>query len=98
MRKSINGLTEIVKLDMDMEPIADRLLFVFCNKRRDRIKILYWDNNGFCLWFKRLEKHRFPWPKREDSSIELTYEQMIMVLKGIDFFSAHEKLNFSTIL
>ena len=56
-RKSINGLTVIVEKGMALSPF-DSALFVFCNKRRDKIKILYWDKTGFCLWYKRLEQDK----------------------------------------
>jgi len=58
MRKSINGLSILVEQAMDLDPFNGDL-FVFCNRRRNMIKILYWDHNGFALWHKRLEKHLF---------------------------------------
>ncbi|MCP4887188.1 MAG: IS66 family insertion sequence element accessory protein TnpB, partial [Planctomycetaceae bacterium] len=61
-RKSINGLSAMVELEFDLDPFAEAL-FVFCNRQRDKVKILYWEKNGFCLWYKRLEKDRFKWPK-----------------------------------
>lgn len=54
-RKSINGLAAIVETDMTL-PLMSGALFVFCNKGKDKLKILYWDNTGFSLWYKRLEK------------------------------------------
>ena len=54
-RKSINGLIVVVEQDMNLNPFRDAL-FVFCNKKRDKVKILYWDKTGFALWYKRLEK------------------------------------------
>ena len=65
MRKSINGLSVLVERAMDLNPFNGDL-FVFCNRRRNMIKILYWDKNGFALWHKRLEKHRFHWPTTTD--------------------------------
>ena len=62
MRKQINGLALIVQEQMEMDPFQDAL-FVFCNGQRRILKALYWDRTGFCLWMKRLEKHRFPWPR-----------------------------------
>lgn len=97
MRKSINGLSELVLSEMKIEPVSSGFIFVFCNKRRDRMKILYWDDTGFCLWFKRLEKHRFPWPSAVEDSQELTSDDLYSVLKGIDIFNVHEKLTFSSI-
>ncbi len=58
MRKSINGLSVLVADKLEISPLSGSL-FVFYNKARDKIKILYSDRNGFCLWYKRLEKHRF---------------------------------------
>jgi transposase len=57
-RKSINGLVAIVGQEMNRSPFADAL-FVFCNRARDKLKIVYWDQTGFCLWYKRLEQERF---------------------------------------
>jgi transposase len=61
-RKQINGLSIMVQDDMELDSLSNNL-FLFCNKKRNRLKVLYWDKNGFCLWLKRLEKDRFPWPK-----------------------------------
>ncbi|MCW4344098.1 MAG: IS66 family insertion sequence element accessory protein TnpB [Candidatus Thiodiazotropha endolucinida] len=60
MRKSINGLATLVEQEMALSPF-DRKLFVFCNRGRDKVKLLYWERNGFVLWYKRLEKFRFQW-------------------------------------
>ncbi|MCF4010576.1 IS66 family insertion sequence element accessory protein TnpB [Rheinheimera sp. UJ63] len=57
-RKSINGLSLLVEQEMQLSPFSGAL-FVFCNRQRTRLKVLYWDSTGFCLWYKRLEKTRF---------------------------------------
>jgi len=94
MRKQINGLADIVMSYMNEAPLSGSF-FVFCNRRRDRLKILYWDRNGFCLWLKRLEQDKFPWPKDTSSKLELSHEQLKMLLEGIDFFHIHKVINFS---
>jgi transposase len=58
MRKSIDGLALIVEQQLEQRPFEGDL-FVFCNRQRDKIKLLYWERNGFVLWYKRLEKERF---------------------------------------
>ena len=61
MRKSINGLSFLVQNSFELDPF-EKALFVFCNKQRNRLKILTWDDNGFWLHLKRLERGRFKWP------------------------------------
>ena len=63
MRKAINGFSILVEQAMELNPFSGDL-FVLCNRQRTIIKILYWDHNGFCLWHKRLEKHKFKGPIR----------------------------------
>jgi transposase len=62
MRKSIDALAALVSQDFDLDLFSNSL-FVFCNKGRDKLKILHWDHNGFWLYYRRLEKGRFRWPK-----------------------------------
>ena len=57
MRKSVNGLSSLVNKAIKQDPFSGHL-FAFCNKKKDLIKILYWDRNGFCIWYKRFEKHK----------------------------------------
>jgi len=82
--------------EMNEDPLSGNL-YVFCGKSRKLIKILYWDRNGFCLWQKRLEKDRFPWPKDEREVKRVSRDQLRMILDGIDFFKAHKKLFFSAV-
>ena len=82
MRKSINGLAAIVEGSFKLD-LFDESLFVFCNRRRDRVKILEWDADGFWLHFKRLEKGRFKWPTLEDdATMTLTGEELTYLLSG----------------
>ena len=73
-------------------------LFLFCNRMKNRLKILYYDRNGFCLWLKRLEKDKFPWPMTEEEIMELDYQKLKWLLSGIDFFHAHKELKFSSMI
>jgi len=73
-RKAINGLSVIVQEQMSLSPF-DRSLFVFCNKRRNQLKVLYWDDTGFVLSQERLEKSQFKWPKKKaTTTFILTHE------------------------
>ena len=93
-RKGINGLAALVEEVLKLDPLSEHL-FVFCNRARDRVRILYWERNGFCLWHKRLEKHRFHWPRREPGVVvTLTGQQLNWLLEGIDVMrmKGHERL------
>ena len=81
-RKSINGLAALVSQSMQLDPLAGGI-FAFRNRRRDRIKLLVWDRNGFWLLMKRLEQDKFVWP-RQEAVITLTVEQLHWLLEGID--------------
>ncbi|KAB2823168.1 IS66 family insertion sequence element accessory protein TnpB [Aliivibrio finisterrensis] len=61
MRKSIDGLSLIVAETLEMDPFSEAW-FIFCNRNRDKLKILFWDTNGFWLYYRRLEKGTFKWP------------------------------------
>lgn len=82
MRKSINGLAAIVEGSFKLDPF-DEALFVFCNRNRDRLKILEWDADGFWLYFKRLEKGHFRWPKEDETAtMKLSGEELSILLSG----------------
>ncbi len=81
-RKSINGLALLVEQELGLDPFG-AAAYVFSNRRRDRVKILLWDRNGFWLLVKRLEADRFVWP-REVAVAELSVEQLHWLLEGID--------------
>lgn len=95
LRKNINGLSSLVQEEMELNPLTGNL-FLFCNYKRTLLKILYWDKNGFCLWMKRLEKHRFPWPRTQEETREIQLEHLRLLLGGIDFWNAHEELHYSS--
>lgn len=93
MRKSIDGLAAIVELELELSPFSPAL-FVFCNRGRDKVKLLYWERNGFVLWYKRLEKQRFRWPSQLSN---LTSEQLSWLLDGLDIeaMQPHSALKFN---
>jgi transposase len=98
-RKAINGLSIVVAEEMDLDPFSAHV-FGFCNRRRDQVKLLYWERNGFVLWQKRLEKDRFPWPRDEDEAIlAVTGRELNYLLDGIDVFRLrpHKELSFSSV-
>lgn len=93
MRKSINGLSILVEQAMDLNPFSGDL-FVFCNRLRSIVKILYWDRNGFCLWHKRLEKDRFKWPQSVDEVISIDQRELKWLLSGLDIGDAHQRIYY----
>jgi len=97
MRKSINGLSIIVEEQFDLDPFSGSL-FVFCNRNRKTMKILYWDRNGFCLWHKRLEKERFRWPEEAGGTMAIEQRELMWLLEGlkIDQKGAHKRLEYAT--
>jgi transposase len=82
MRKTINGLCFLVDGDLGENPSCGNI-YVFCNRVRDKIKILYWDGNGFCLLYKRLEKGRFKIPV-EGQSLTISTDGFRWLMQGID--------------
>lgn len=99
MRKSINGLSILVSDQLELDPFCGHL-FAFCNRKRDIVKILYWDRNGFCLWHKRLEKDKFRWPESFDEVIDIGSRELNWLIDGLSVYQpgAHERLTYSTVL
>lgn len=82
MRKSINGLMTLVQESFSLDPFTDAL-FVFCNRERNRLKIIEWDGDGFWLYFKRLERGRFRWPSDEGSAtMVLDVDELSCLIDG----------------
>jgi transposase len=98
-RKGINGLAVLVEETLRRNPFSEQL-YVFCNRRRDRVRILYWERNGFCLWQKRLEKARFKWPRQSNEEVVvLSGQQLNWLLDGYDVMrmQPHARLYYSSI-
>lgn len=90
-RLNINGLALRVEQALGLDPFAE-CVYVFSNRRRDRVKILGWDRNGFWLLLKRLEKDRFIWPSEETVPV-LSIEQLHWLLEGIDIATVQRHPN-----
>lgn len=102
LRKSIDGLAAIVKEEFALDPFSSGL-FVFCNRSRDKIKILVWDHNGFWLHYRRLEKGRFHWPSQKEGKgipLSVTRRQLRWLLDGIPLHQkyAHREVKARTII
>ena len=95
MRKAINGLSLLVADQLELDPLSGHM-FCFCNRKKDIVKVLYWDRNGFCLWHKRLEKDRFRWPESEDEVLSLDIHQLRWLLDGLEWeqSQAHRQIRY----
>ena len=82
MRKSIDGLAAIVQQQFKLDLFSESI-FLFCGRRRDRLKALLWEDDGFVLLYKRLEDGRFNWPRNEQEVRNLTHEQFVWLMQGL---------------
>ena len=98
MRKSINGLSAIVAEEMGLDLKASAI-FIFCNKPRTHMKILYFDRSGFALWLKRLEESKFSWPlKFDDETILITAKDLELLLEGINIWTRFSDVHFEQVV
>jgi transposase len=100
MRKGINGLSEVVAL-AKMGDLMGPYLFVFSGRRKNLLKILYFDRSGFALWQKRLEKDRFFWPKKLTEEVaHITADQLLWLLDGYDVWKMKpfEELHYERVI
>lgn len=97
MRKSFHGLVALVESALQQDPLSGSL-FVFVNRRRDRMKILYWGQSGFCIWYQQLQKGTYQWPNHEtldqNEALEVTRAQLSLILDGIDLSSVRQRPRF----
>ena len=84
LRKGFDGLAALIQVQLPEDPFSGQL-FVFRGRRGDRIKILWWDGDGLCLFAKRLERGKFVWPQATSGTVSLTAAQLSMLLEGIDW-------------
>jgi transposase len=94
MRKGFDGLSQLVRDRIAQDPLSGHL-YVFRNRRRDRVKVLYWDRDGLALWYKRLETGTFRFPEAVDGRVEVTPAELAAVLEGIDLRHARRQARFS---
>jgi transposase len=92
MRYSFDTLMGLAQTVFDQDPLAGHL-FLFFNHDRNRVKILFWDQDGFCIWYKRLEAGTFQFPEAEQG-IELDYSQLTMILGGVDLRNGRRRRRY----
>lgn len=96
MRKGFDSLAALVREGLQLDPLSGHL-FLFVGRSRDRLKLLYWDSDGFALWYKRLEEGTFRLPpaKGSGASVELKASELAMLLAGIDLTSIKRRKRFT---
>lgn len=100
MRKSIDGLAVMVKEVFKLDPFSPAL-FVFCNKSKNKIKLLFWEHNGFWMYYRRLETGRFIWPKDENcETITIGIRELNWLLDGLSITQkqAHQKVTANILI
>jgi transposase len=99
LRKSIDGLSVLVSAVFKLDPFSDQW-FVFCNRQRNKLKILRWDHNGFWLYYRRLERGRFQWPEHGNETLSITRRQLQWLLDGlaIEQKRAHKAVSASVVI
>jgi transposase len=94
MRRSFDRLAEMTRSVLQKDPFSGHL-FVFFNRPRDRVKLLFWDRSGFCLYYKRLERGAFCLPQIEGASAEIEAAELALILEGIELAGARRQKRFS---
>ena len=93
MRRSFDGLAMMVHCIIKQDPLTGHV-FVFRNKRGNMLKLLYWDRDGYAIWYKRLEKGTFSWPDHISDNAVIDYRELAMMLEGITVSSRRKKTRF----
>ena len=96
MRKGFDGLQGLVLNVLEQDPLSGQL-FLFINRRRDKLKILYWDGDGLAIWYRRLEQGTFqvPIPQKDQKAIEMRSDELTMLLRGIDLRNVRRRKRYS---
>ena len=100
LRKGIDGLASIVKMEFQLSPYQKDVLFLFCGKRQDRLKALVWEGDGFLLMYKRIEAGRLQWPRTAQEAAGLSYEDFHQLLDGYAILqkSTIRQVNYTEVL
>ena len=93
MRRGFDGLAYLVREYLGADPLCGHL-FVFRNRRGDRVKVLYWDRSGWSLFYRRLERGRFHFPQTSERSVEVESAELLLVLEGIELAGARRRKRF----
>lgn len=93
LRKSFDTLAELVRQQLQCDPLSGQL-FVFRNKRGDRIKLLYWDEDGFVIFYKRLEAGTFRFPQADSAGLQIRAADLHMLLDGVDLDSVQRRRRY----
>ncbi len=96
MRRSFDTLAEMVRMNIGEDPLSGHL-FVFRNRNQDCVKILYWDRDGYAIWYKRLQKGAFNLPSNVGSGIEIDSASFLMLLNGLDIQSIKKQRRFEMV-
>jgi transposase len=96
MRKGFDGLSGLVLSEMNGDPLSGDV-FIFVNRRRNRMKLLVWDRSGFVLWYKRLEQGTFELPRPAEGSqaVYLNWQKLVLILEGVKLDSVVQRKRFS---
>lgn len=99
LRKSIDGLAALVQERFGLNPFSSSL-FVFCNRERNKLKLLYWDHNGFWLFYRRLERGTFQWPTHTERTVSVSARELRWLLDGLALHQrqAHAKVVAETVM
>ena len=89
-RKGVDGLAALVQAELSSDPFSG-VIYVFRAKRADRVKLLFWDGTGLCLFAKRLEQGQFRWPRIADGVMRLSAAQLAALLEGLDWARVHAR-------
>lgn len=93
MRKGFNGLSGLVRSELGQDPLSGDV-FIFINRKRDKMKLLLWDRTGFVIWYKGLEAGTFELPRGDSTHYLISYDKLVMILEGIVLESVKKRKRY----